>query len=357
MRRFLVAMTAALITVVAGAVPAWACGGLIGANGTVNLVKTTTLAAYHEGVEHYVTSFRFAGTGGAFGSIVPLPGVPTKVEKGGEWTLQRLQREVNPPKEVAEDAVLQLTAGAPARELLNTSIDALDLTVLEGGGRAVGDWARDHGFLLPPDSPEVLDFYAKRSPIFMATRFNGERAAARGSAIGDGTPIHLTIPTPNPWVPLRILALGQQPDATVQADVFLLTEQRPALLPSGNNAGFDLSRSEAASDSLLSDLRTDKGMEWVPASMWLSHLKIDTPARVLKYDLAVDVSGNSPSPRAAGLPSALLPPVVSKTNLNGPLVVALFVAAGVLLVGAYLAGRTGPAGPGGRKQGPARVTA
>ena len=358
MRRALVATVVIGVVMVVGAGPALACGGLIGRNGAVNLERTTTLAAYKDGVEHYVTAFEFNGAGGEFGSIVPLPGVPTKVEKGGEWTLQRLQREVNPP---APEANRFDAAGAAVAQkatvLIEASIDALDLTVLEGGGKAVGDWARDHGFLLPPDSPEVLDFYAKRSPIFMATRFNGERAAARGSAVGDGTPIHLTIPTPNPWVPLRILALGQQPDATVQADVFLLTEQRPALLPSGNNAGFDLSRSEAASDSLLSDLRTDKGMEWVPASMWLSHLKIDTPARALKYDLAVDVSGNSPSPRAAGLPSALLPPVVSKTNLNGPLVVALFVAAGVLLVGAYLAGRTGPAGPGGRKQGPARVTA
>ena len=60
-------------------------------NGAVNLVRTSTLAAYHDGVEHYVTSFEF--TGGApetFGSIIPLPGEPTKVERGGDWTLQRL---------------------------------------------------------------------------------------------------------------------------------------------------------------------------------------------------------------------------------------------------------------------------
>ena len=341
MRRALVATVVVGVVLVVGAGPALACGGLIGRNGAVNLERTTTLAAYKDGVEHYVTAFEFNGAGGEFGSIVPLPGVPTKVEKGGDWTLQRLQREVNPP---APEAVRFADAAVAqkATVLIEASIDALDITVLEGGGKAVGDWAREHGFLLPPDSPEVLDFYARRSPIFMATRFNGERAAARGSAIGDGTPIHLTIPTPNPWVPLRILALGQQPDATVQADIFLLTEQRPALLPAGNNGGFDLSRSEAASESLLTDLRTDKGMEWMPSSMWLSHLKIDTPARALKYDLAVDVSGNSPSPRAAGLPSALLPPAVSKTTLNGPLVLSLFVASGILLIGAYLAGRTRP---------------
>ena len=68
------------LLVVAG--PTLACGGLIGPNGAVNLLRTTTLAAYHEGVEHYVTAFQFQGGGGAFGSITPLPGVPSKVEKG-----------------------------------------------------------------------------------------------------------------------------------------------------------------------------------------------------------------------------------------------------------------------------------
>jgi hypothetical protein len=343
MRRALVAGVVVGVVMMVGSGPALACGGLIGRNGAVNLERTTTLAAYKDGVEHYVTAFEFNGAGGEFGSIVPLPGVPTNVERGGDWTLQRLQREVSPP--VVEDAAAGAQfarAAATAKVLIETSIDALDITVLEGGGRSVGDWAREHGFLLPPDSPEVLDFYAKRSPIFMAARFNGARAAARGTAIGDGTPIHLTIPTPNPWVPLRILALGQQPDALVQADVFLLTERRPALLPAGNNAGFELNRSEPASDSLLTDLRTDKGMEWVPSTMWLSHLEIDTPARVLKYDLAVDVNGTSPSPRAAGLPSALLPPIVSKTDVSGAVVAGLFVVAGGLLAAAYVAGRARP---------------
>src|SRR3972149_107728 len=77
--------------------PTLACGGLIGPNGAVNLLRTTTLAAYHDGVEHYVTAFQFAGGGGQFGSIVPLPGIPSEVVRGGDWTLQRLGRETAPP--------------------------------------------------------------------------------------------------------------------------------------------------------------------------------------------------------------------------------------------------------------------
>src|SRR2546425_11636983 len=75
--------------------PAAACAGLIGSNGAVNLGRTTTLAAYHDGVEHYVTAFQFQGGGGEFGTLIPLPGVPTNVERGGGWTLQRLQLETS----------------------------------------------------------------------------------------------------------------------------------------------------------------------------------------------------------------------------------------------------------------------
>ena len=76
-----------------------ACGGLIGPNGAVNLLRTTTFAGYHHGEEHYVTAFEFAGGGGAFGSITPVPGIPSDVVKGGDWTLQRLVRETDPISE------------------------------------------------------------------------------------------------------------------------------------------------------------------------------------------------------------------------------------------------------------------
>ena len=82
------------------AAPAAACGGLVGENGTIRLSRTTTLAAYHDGVERYVTSFEFTGQGEEVGSIVPLPGIPSKVKRGGDWTLQRLEREVAPPERV-----------------------------------------------------------------------------------------------------------------------------------------------------------------------------------------------------------------------------------------------------------------
>jgi hypothetical protein len=325
------------LLVVAG--PTLACGGLIGPNGAVNLLRTTTLAAYHDGLEHYVTAFQFQGGGGAFGSLTPLPGVPSSVEKGGDWTLQRLIRETNPP--VPQAFSDRAVAAGSAEEIMKVKIDALDVTVLKGGSAEVGQWAAQHGFRLPPDAPEVLEFYAKRSPIFLAAVFDADAAKDRGQAIGDGTPVHVTIPTPNPWVPIRILALGKAADARVDADVYLMTDNAPALLPTptGSN-GMRLEHSDAASKSLLDDLRSDRGMAWVPSSGWLTKVAIDADAPQLSYDLAIDASGQGvPSYIQAGLdvPERLID---QTTTLRALL--AAIIAIGVLVVVLQLARLTTP---------------
>jgi hypothetical protein len=342
MRRFGILLPASLLALLLAATPALACGGLIGPNGAVNLLRTTTLAGYHDGVEHYVTSFEFAGGGGAFGSITPLPDVPTTVVKGGDWTLQRLIRETNPQPAFAEDTLRAVGSAAGAEELMKVTIDALDLTVLRGGAADIGAWAKSHGFRLPPDAPEVLDFYANRSPIFLAAAFDADAAAARGQQLGDGTPVHITIPTDNPWVPLRILALGKAATETVQADVYLLTDSAPAILPKplGGN-GIRLDHSAAASDSLLTDLRTDRGMEWVPSSGWLTKVAVDGDAGELTYDLAIDVSGaGAPSRVDAGFD---LPGATAVVNAFDPARLALAVGFALMgIAGIWLVGRSRP---------------
>ncbi len=297
-------ITAALVLTALVAGPVLACGGLIGPNGAVNLLRTTTFAGFHDGVEHYVTAFQFAGGGGSFGSLTPLPGVPSKVEKGGDWTLQRLIRETEPPLPFAVGFdTLAARASGEAEVLMEVQIDALDITILRGGGDAVGKWATENGFRLPPDAPEVLDFYAVRSPIFLAAVFDADAAAERGQGIGDGTPVHVTIPTDDPWVPLRILGLGKTGLERVEADVYLMTDRRPNLLPIPNrDNGLALTTSQPASKELLADLRSDRGMEWIPQDAWLSKIRIDASASQLTYDLAIDASGAGlPSRVAAGL--------------------------------------------------------
>jgi hypothetical protein len=247
MRRTITAAAVALPTaalLAASAAPAGACGGLVGENGTIELVRTTTLAAYSDGIERYVTAFEFTGEGGEVGSIVPLPDVPTEVTRAGDWTLQRLAREVAPPVEEAE-ASFGATAdeGAGVDVILETEVDALDITVISGGGDAVGQWALDNGFLLTPDAPEVLDYYAERSPVFMAAKFDAQRAADLGQGAGDSTPIMATIPTDDPWVPADMWLSYLTVDApAAELDYDLAVSNRPGVTPSLVDAGVDAPR-------------------------------------------------------------------------------------------------------------------
>ena len=335
MRRLIAGAALVLPVVVVSAAPAGACGGLVGENGTIELVRTTTLAAYSDGIERYVTAFEFTGEGEEVGSIIPLPDEPTDVTRAGDWTLQRLVQEVAPPPPPrSSDGDEAVAASADVDVILETEVDALDITVISGGGDAVGEWAVDNGFLLTPDVPEVLDYYAERSPVFMAAKFDAGRAAELGQGAGDSTPIMATIPTDDPWVPVRILGLGLDGGRRVEADVFLLTDDEPALLAGGT--GTNLDRSEPADDRLLADLRSDVGMEWVPDEMWLSYLTVDSPARELDYDLAVSArAGTTPSLVDAGVdpPEAVpvLPP--SQPGPLWPLAAALGAGFGVLAVG------------------------
>ncbi|HVD14546.1 MAG TPA: DUF2330 domain-containing protein, partial [Actinomycetota bacterium] len=171
----------AALVIVAGlaAGPAAACAGLVGRGGTVRLVRTATLAGYVDGQEHYLTSFSFAGGGAKFGSIVPLPGVPTDVRKGGGWTFQRLARETQPALFKADFGEVRAAAAPQSVEVIQrVRIDALDLTVVRGGGAAVGAWAREQGFDLSVDAPEEPGPASKRSPSGLVTM--GVRDGAAG---------------------------------------------------------------------------------------------------------------------------------------------------------------------------------
>src|SRR5438874_11816663 len=96
------------------ALPVAACGGLVAPNGAIRLAKATTLVEWHNGVEHYLTSFSYHGEAASLGWLVPLPAVREKVEDGGGWTLQRLFRETHPQREILR---LRFAAAPTARSV------------------------------------------------------------------------------------------------------------------------------------------------------------------------------------------------------------------------------------------------
>src|SRR5437016_4210196 len=132
MRRFLAAGGAIAAALLLQLTPALACGGLVAPDGDVRLDKATTFVAWHDGVEHYVTSFAYQGEVVDLGWIVPLPAVPTSIGPAGRWTLQRLEREVNPPPPFAELKAAG-TAAATDHSIVveQVQVEALDVTILK----------------------------------------------------------------------------------------------------------------------------------------------------------------------------------------------------------------------------------
>lgn len=329
---FPAAAAATLAFFLTQALPAAACGGLIAPNGSVRLARASTLVEWHNGVEHYLTSFSYQGSASSFGYIVPLPAVPVSVKEGGDWTLQRLFRETHPqPPILAFDTALR-AASAPAQVIEQVQVKALDITVLRGSGQAVLDWARQNGFAVDAETHAHILQYAKGSPIFMAAKYNAGRAAQQRLLFGDGSPVLITLKVAHPWIPFEVLASGQQ----VEADLYLLSDMpvntsdwRAIVGQSGVGTqvqgapGFTLVSQEKMNASLYHDLSTDKNMGWVRPNGWLTYLSLNAPDEQVTYDMSVTpmgvvkvapfgtkpmaiVDGLTTSQQAADLPTAPL---------------------------------------------------
>jgi Uncharacterized protein conserved in bacteria (DUF2330) len=283
------------------ALPALACGGLIAPDGDVHLARATTFVAWHDGIEHYLTSFTYQGNATNVGWIVPLPAVPINVEEGGAWTLQRLELETHPP--VQDQVRFAAAAGTAdsAQVLEQVKIEALNITVLRGSGQEVLNWVHSNNFFLDNQTRSHLLTYANASPIFMAAKFDTAAARARHQLQGDGTPILITMRTAHIWVPLEVLAIdGQQ----VQADLYLLTDepvntsdfgalvgQSPVGTQVPGAPGFQISFQEKMNPTLYHDLSTDRNMGWVWPNSWVTYLNLDAPASAVTYDLGVSPTG------------------------------------------------------------------
>jgi hypothetical protein len=111
--------------------------------------------------------------------------------------------------------------------------------------------------------------------------------------------------------------------------------------------GLSLDHAAPASGQLLDDLRSDKGMEWVPDTAWLTKVTVDAAAPELRFDLAIDVSGQgAPSLRDAGFaPFGPLPVPPSSTTIW---VLLLGLALTLPLAAAAMIAMLSRSGTGGR---------
>jgi hypothetical protein len=278
----------------------FACGGLIAPDGDVRLNRASTLIAWHDGVEHYLTSFSYQGTEQNIGWIVPLPAVPENIQDGGAWALQRLDIESHPERQ-AFLGDTNVAAPSSAQVIEQVQIEALNVTVIKGSGEEIVNWATQNSFVLNDETRAHLLAYAQGSPIFMAAKYDTHIAAQRHQLQGDGVPLLITMKIPHPWVPLEVLALdGQQ----VQADLYFLTDM--PLNISDFNArigqsavgsdipgapGFKLAFQEQMPEQLYRDLSSDRNMSWVRPNSWFTYLSLDAPSEQVTYDLGISNAG------------------------------------------------------------------
>jgi len=183
----------------------------------------------------------------------------------------------------------------------------------------------EHGFLLPPDSPRCSLLRPRAAPSSWPPLQRRGRCGSSHCHRRRHAPSNLTIPTPNPWLPLRILGLGQAPDAVDPSRLFLLTER--ATLRSSPLATTPVRARPVGERVGIADSPTcgaDKGMGGMPAVDVAQPLQDRSPARELKYDLAVDASASRLTP-GRGTACGPAAAVVSKTSIDGFLVATLFV--------------------------------
>ncbi len=329
---------------------ALACGALVAPNGSVRLARATTLVAWHNGVEHYLSSFSYQGDVSNLGWIIPLPAVPTSIVEGGAWTLQRLELEAHPVTPTFGVTEHAASEAAGATVLQQVQIAALNITVIRGSGPQIVTWATSNGFTLPDEVRAHLLIYAHGSPIFLAAKYDTSRAQAQHLTQGDGTPILITMKTAHIWVPLEVLAFGDQP---VQADLFLLTDtpvytsdvaaeigQSSVNSQVPNAPGFELAFQEKMTPSLYHDLSTDRNMSWVRSDSWLTYLTLNAVEPTVNYDMGVSSRGvihlapfgTAPMAVAADQTSAL-PTWLPELPLGAPQVAFILV----VLIGAVCA--------------------
>ena len=191
MRKLLVFCAIPILCGVVLAAPAFACGGLSPRTGRSCCSRRPPWPPTTTGLS--TTSPRLSTPAGRPTSArsFPCPAFLPDVRRGGSWTLQRLEREPIRCRCCRCGPSGQRRRRGHGPSLLQTTVDALDITVLSGGGPAVLDWVKSHGYAVSADAPAMLDFYARRSPVFLAARdLGGGRPGAGGRRRHSGADHH-----------------------------------------------------------------------------------------------------------------------------------------------------------------------
>ena len=251
-RRWRVALTAA---------PAVACGGLVGENGTIQLDAhddARGVPRRRRALRDVVRVHR-AGQGGRLDRAAARRADEGRARRRLDAAATRARGRAAGAERGRFDDRGRPPSSRRAGDPRDQDRRARHHGAARAAATAVGKWAIDHGFLLTPDAPEMLDFYADRSPIFMAARFDASRASRARSERRRRHADHGDDPDRSSRgcrcassASVSTAPRSSRPTCSCSPTT------KPKLLAGGR--GLSLDRNEPANASLLSDLRSDKGM-------------------------------------------------------------------------------------------------
>jgi hypothetical protein len=281
--------------------PVLACGGPLSPNDSVHLTTAQTLVGWHNGIEYYMTNFAYSGEASKFGWVLPLPAQPQKIEEGSMQIFSDLEAETLQGSSNRGRFSSGSYAANPggAQVLQKTTIHSLTISIIQGNGSQIVNWARENGFTVDAETQAHLLMYARASSIFMAARYELP-STQQAQKQGESTPILLSMRTPSLWIPVELLATD---GGQTSANFYLLTDRPLALSswqsklglsPTGEDVpgapGLTVHYREQLPDTLVQTMASETNMGWIWQHAWFTELDLSAPAALVTYDIGISPS-------------------------------------------------------------------
>jgi hypothetical protein len=174
-------------------------------------------------IEAYV-SVNYVGAAENFAWVVPLPSNP-KVDVVEAESFNAIERATEPRFRFPSKSCFELTLGAgsgapPGAEGgLNVyqqgQVGPYDFSVVGGPNAGeLTDWLRQNGYRVTPPMEPLIKSYSDAGMLFLAMKLQG------GKEAGDIQPVKMTFKADKAMIPLRLAAVGAQPQTELLVWVF-----------------------------------------------------------------------------------------------------------------------------------------
>jgi hypothetical protein len=235
-RRLTQAICLALLALLAAPGSAAACAALFSPNANV-LQSGQSIVFTFDQAQRLVTAYvavRYTGAAEDFAWVVPMPSNP-EVDVTENELFEDLEQATSPvyrfPSQNCNDLRIDTGLGGSAPQAgAPGSVDVYqqgqvgpyDFSVI--GGEDAGElseWLRQNGYRITPQMEPLIKIYTDERMLFLAMKLQG------GKEAGDIQPVRMTFSADRPAIPLRLAAVGAEPDTQVRVWLFADRQMAP----------------------------------------------------------------------------------------------------------------------------------